>query len=231
MLLTEHSDLLKNTRLFAALPAAALDQICRAGQFTRIERGAFLFHQGQPADRFYVLLAGQMRLVQHTTDGKDVTMAVFTEGDLIGLIVALTEDAFPGTAEALADSTLCTLPPAVMWSLMNQHAALSVEIVRMMAARLHEAHARIRELSAERVQQRIARSLTRLASKVGVSAGDGAVRLDVRLSRQDLAQMSGTTLETVSRTLSAWEAQGIISAGREQVTIRDSHALMTLAEA
>ena len=80
------------------------------------------------------------------------------------------------------------------------------------------------------MQQRVARSLLRLVEKVGVAAENGAVRLDIRLSRQDLAQMNGTTLETVSRTISAWESAGIIQAGREQIVILKPHALIKIAD-
>jgi CRP/FNR family transcriptional regulator, nitrogen oxide reductase regulator len=102
--------------------------------------------------------------------------------------------------------------------------------LRMTAARLHEAHNRIRELSTERVQQRIARSLLRLVEKVGVKEEGGAIRIDMRLSRQDLAQMNGATLETVSRTLTAWEQKGIVQSGREHITLLKPHQLVTIAE-
>jgi CRP/FNR family transcriptional regulator, nitrogen oxide reductase regulator len=80
------------------------------------------------------------------------------------------------------------------------------------------------------VQRRIARSMLRLADKVGVKEPGGVIRLDMPLSRQDLAQMNGTTLETVSRTLTAWERNGIVSAGREHVTILKHDELITIAE-
>jgi CRP-like cAMP-binding protein len=195
-----------------------------------LESGDLLFRQGEAASVFYLLQHGRMRLVQHTPEGKDVTLTTFSEGDLIGLIVALNGDPYPATAEALERCEVLALQGDLMWEIMTQHAPLAVRVVQMLAARLHEAHERIRELSTERVQQRLARSLVRLAHKVGVSQADGSIYLNMRLSRQDLAQMNGTTLETVSRTLTAWQREGLLEAGREQITLLKPEALIAIAD-
>ncbi|MCE7947161.1 MAG: Crp/Fnr family transcriptional regulator [Chloroflexi bacterium CFX4] len=220
----------KRAELFADLPPHLYDQLLQTARICHIRNGEYLFHQGELAYTFYLLQRGRLRLVQHTPEGKDVTLATFSEGDLIGLLVAISSDSYPATAEALEDCELLALQGAPMWQVMQQHAPLAVRVVRMLAARLHEAHERIRELSAERVQQRLARSLVRLARKVGVKQADGSIYLDVRLSRQDLAQMNGTTLETVSRTLTAWQREGLLDAGREQITLIKPHDLVLIAD-
>jgi len=157
-------------------------------------------------------------------------MANFVPGDVIGLVMLLVGEPYPGTAEALEDSQLLTITSAPLWELLNSHAPLGVRVVQLVSERLFEAHNRIRELSAERVQQRVARSLLRLVEKVGVPEAEGRVRLDIRLSRQDLAQMNGTTLETISRTLTGWETDQIIESHREQIIILKPHALVRLAD-
>lgn len=220
----------KRPELFADLPPHLYDQLLQTARPCHIRNGESLFHQGEPAQRFYLLQRGKLRLVQHTPEGKDVTLATFSEGDLIGLLVALSDEPYPATAEALEDCELLALQGAPMWAVMQQHAPLAVRVVRMLAARLHEAHERIRELSVERVQQRLARSLVRLARKVGVKQSDGSIYLDVRLSRQDLAQMNGTTLETVSRTLTAWQREGLLEVGREQITLIKPHDFVLMAD-
>ncbi len=223
-------EMLQKAEIFFDLPASALDQLTSAAHRRTAQPNDIIFHQGDPSTSFYVVVQGRLRLVQHTADGKDVTMTTFVPGDVIALVVAITREPYPGSGEVLEESELLAIPGSILWSVMNDHAELSMRIVRMIAARLHEAHNRIRELSAERVQQRIARSLLRLAQKVGVKETNGAIRLDIRLSRQDLAQMNGTTLETTSRTLTAWERDGLIDAGREQITILKPHTLVTIAE-
>jgi CRP/FNR family transcriptional regulator, nitrogen oxide reductase regulator len=223
-------DALSQNSLFAGLPADALRPLIDGGHVRKVAMNDLIFRQGEPANTFYMVLAGKVRLVQHTADGKDVTMSTFSAGDVVGLVVAVTGEAYPGSAEALDSVEVVALDGAIMWRLMNDHATLAVRVLRLTAARLHEAHDRIRELSAERVQQRIARSLLRLAQKVGVKESNGAIRLNIRMSRQDIAQMNGTTLETVSRTLTAWERDGIIDAGREHISILKAHTLVAIAE-
>lgn len=222
--------LLAQIPLFQGIPGPLLDRLAQATRRRRFGPGTPLFRQGDEAQTVFVVISGYLRLVQHTAEGKDVTMATFGAGDVIGLLVVLSEEAYPGTAEALAESDVLAFPGQILWDVMSENGLLAVRVLRMIAGRLHEAHARIRELSAERVQQRIARSLVRLLRQVGVKQPDGAIRLDIRLSRQDLAQLNGTTLETVSRTLTAWEQRGIIESGREQVVVRDPHTLVLIAE-
>ncbi len=228
--MTSIHDVLSRFRLFADLPPAAVDKLATSTRWFHAERGDVLFHQGDEANLAYLVVSGRLRLVQHTADGKDVTMATFVPGDVIGLVMILTNEAYPGTAEVLDTTDLITLPGPPMWELLNAHAVLGVRVIRLLAERLYEAQDRIRELSAERVHQRVARSLLRLVEKVGVPDKNGNVRLDIRLSRQDLAQMNGTTLETISRTLSMWENEGILEAGREHLVILKPHSLVQIAD-
>jgi CRP-like cAMP-binding protein len=222
--------LLEQTKLFADVPPSALDQLTDLAHRRTVASGEILFHQDDPAQVFCLVLSGRFRLIQHSVEGKDVTMAVFVPGEVIGLVVALTNDPYPGSVEALENGEVLLLPGAPLWSMMNEHGGLAVRVLRLVAGRLQEAQNRIRELSVERVQQRIARCLLRLTQKVGVKEDDGAIRLDLPLSRQDIAQMTGTTLETVSRTIAAWERDGILDAGREQITLRKPHQLVEIAE-
>ncbi|GAB4553170.1 MAG: Crp/Fnr family transcriptional regulator [Anaerolineae bacterium] len=223
-------DSIRSAKLFVDLPPPLVDQLAISSRIRALSSGEVLFHQGDPASTYYLLQSGAIRLVQHTADGKDVTIATFGADDLIGLLVALNGDPYPATAEVLSDSVVIAFGSSAIWDAMNQHAPLAVRVLRLMGSRLHEAHDRIRELSVERVQQRIARSLVRLASKVGVKQPDGSIYLDLRLSRQDLAQMNGTTLETVSRTLTGWQKAGIVDSGREHITILAPHRLVLIAE-
>jgi len=223
-------DFLRRVKLFAELPPAQLETLATSIHQQHKERGDWLFHQDEEAHTVFLVLHGRLRLVQHTADGKDVTMATFVSGDAIGLVVALTGEPYPGSVEVLETSEVLTVPGPLMWQLLHDNATMAVQVIQIIAAHLHEAHNRIRELSVERVQQRVARSLLRLTQKVGVKDTKGGVRLDIRLSRQDLAQMNGTTLETISRTLNAWEQAGIVDAKREEIVIVLPHELMKIAE-
>lgn len=228
--LTSVKGFLEASLLFSDLPAAALDRIADQAHTRHVAAGEMVFCQGDPARSLCVVMNGRVRLVQHTQDGKDVTMATFEPGDMVGILAALEDEPYPASAEALEPSELLVVPASLMGALLSQYPTLTLRVLKIASARLHEAHERIKELSTQRVQQRIARTLLRLAGKVGERTTGGAVILDMRLSRQDLAQMNGTTLETVSRTLAAWERDGLVQAGRERITLLQPHALMLIAE-
>ena len=107
--------------------------------------------------------------------------------------------------------------------------ALAANTLQTVGARLQETHTRVIEMSTQQVERRVAHALLRLAKQAGRKVEHG-VEIDFPISRQDIAEMTGTTLHTVSRTLSAWEQQGLIEGGRQRIVLRDPHRLFQLAE-
>lgn len=223
-------ELLVSAPMFCDLPPTLVGRLATNMRQQAVKRGETLFRQQEEAQACFVIVSGRARLVQHTAEGRDVTMATFVSGEVIGLVMALFGRPYPGTAEVLEDGEALIVPREVLWSMVAECPSFAIRVIKMLGERLEDAHNRIRELSVERVQQRIARALVRLIDKVGVGDGNGAMRLDVRLSRQDIAQMAGTTLETVSRTLTAWGRDGIVDARREQIAICNLEALFAIAE-
>lgn len=215
--------------LLADLPQSLITRLSGLSKIRELERGEVLFSQGQAADTVFAVIDGRMRLVQHSLEGQDVGLSIFSPGDIIGLIAAIGGDEYPGACEAVDTSVVIAIPGSLFHELMGQYGPLSARIVNLLVHRLHEAHDHIRELSAERVERRVARTVLRLANKVGVKT-DRGIRLDMSLSRQDLAELSGTTLYTVSRILSEWQRDGLVDTGREEVCIVQPHRLVLIAE-
>jgi CRP-like cAMP-binding protein len=113
--------------------------------------------------------------------------------------------------------------------LVAQHPALAVNTLQTVGQRLQEAHTRVIEMTTEEVERRIAHALLRLVKQAGRKVESG-IEIDFPISRQDVAEMTGTTLHTVSRVLSAWEQQGLVESGRQRIIVRDPHRLFSLAE-
>ncbi len=211
--------LLQNNLLFAPLEAEHLQKLADNAEIRSLKRGEFLFHQDGERESFCLVLAGVMRLVQVTEAGKSITMHTAVAGEPLAILYALIGEPFSGSAEAVEDSEIIVLPTPLVWELIATHPVVTHNILKMVAGRLREAHNRIRELSTEDAEHRIARAVLRLLDKVGTTKINGGIDLDMRLTRQDLAEMSGTTLETVSRTLKAWERLGIVQCHREKLTV------------
>jgi CRP/FNR family transcriptional regulator, nitrogen oxide reductase regulator len=220
---------LSQIKMLADLPPALADVLLRQVRERELVRGDVLFNQGDKAATVYAVISGQLRLMQHTLDGQDVALSVFAPGDMVGLVAVIGNEDYPGTCEASDTVRVVGIPGATFEDLMRSYAPLSMRIIHLLVHRLHEAHDHIRELSAERVERRVARTVLRLANKVGVKTEIG-IRIDMPLSRQDLAELSGTTLHTVSRILSDWQRAGLVDVGREQVTVTHPHELVLIAE-
>lgn len=193
-----------------------------------IEEGEFFFFQGDPATYFYVLISGRAKLMQTNPAGQQVNLRTINEWQMFGALGAVRENAtYPATAQALEQSTALAVKSDYLHELMQTRPYLSFDLMQLMTTYIQEMQQRYRELATEKVERRIARALLRLAAQMGVKMDGG---IELAFTRQDLAEMSGTTLYTVSRILSDWERQGLVEAGRERVLIRNPHGVVSIAE-
>jgi CRP-like cAMP-binding protein len=225
--LTDRS-VLEPVDLFRGLDEGALDQALVMAQRRRIRASAAAFEQGQPADAFFVLVSGRLKVSQVTAAGQQVVVRFIGPRDFFGCVAMYGGRRYPATAMAVEDSLALAWTRAAAAQLIAREPQMALNAMGAVAERLQETQARVRQLATERVDQRIAHALVRLAGQAGRRDPEG-VRIGFRLSRQDIAEMAGTTLHTVSRTLSAWEEDGIVLSGRQSVVIRDPAALEALA--
>ena len=193
-----------------------------------IEEGGFFFFQGDPATYLYVLTSGRAKLMQTSPAGQQVNLRTIKEYEMFGALGAIRENAtYPATAQAMENSTALAIKSDDLKQLLQTRPYLSFGLMKLMTSYIQEMQERYRELATEKVERRIARVLLRLAAQMGTKI-DGGIELS--FTRQDLAEMSGTTLYTVSRVLSDWERQGLVEAGRERVVIRNPHGVVSIAE-
>ncbi len=221
--------LLQQAPLFVNLPEDAIHEITSSAHSQVLETDNFLFYQDDPVERVYVVVEGRIKLSQLSQDGQQVLMRVATPGMLIAAIGMVAGAVYPVTAQAAEDSQVLYWTQAEMLALIERFPALALNAMRLLAGHVREFQDRYRELATERVERRLARTVLRLATQTGRKTEEG-VLLDIPLTRQDLAEMSGTTLYTVSRLLSQWENKGLVLVGRERVVIRFPHGLVRIAE-
>ena len=221
--------LLASINLFSRLSIQELDEIATTATQRDYDKNAYLFHQGDPARRFCVLVNGKVKLTQLTEDGQQIILRYVSPGEAFAIIAVLSKIPYPVTATAVDQVSLLSWEDKEMLDLMQKHPQLAINSLSILAKRIQEFQDRFREIATERVERRIARALLRLASQTGRKLEHG-ILIDISLTRQDLAEMTGTTLYTVSRTLSQWEKDGLVSSQREQVTILSPHQLVVLAE-
>lgn len=220
---------LRNVIFFQGLDDDALDRVVQDAHVQRVPAETFLFHENDPATTFFVITEGRVRLSQFTEDGRHVILGFMGAGEGIGIVAAVPDADYPLSAQVVDECVLLCWSNLALQQLMERYPVIAYHTLRMIAGRFVELQMRYRELATERVERRIARAVLRLARQAG-HRDDRGVLIAMTLSRQDLADLTGTTLYTVSRTLSRWEQQGLIETGREWVRVRSPHGLVTIAE-
>jgi len=215
--------------LFAHLRAEQLDAVREAAHRRSVASGGFFFHQGDVANTCYVILTGRVRITQIDADGRQVILHLVTPGEGFALVAPLSGGEYGVAAEAVDEAEALAWDGETMRSLMLRIPELALNALGLLSARLHELQERYRELATERVERRVARAVLRLARQAGRRTEEG-ILIDLPLSRQDLAEMTGTTLYTASRILTGWEQAGLVTTGRERLVIRRGHGLVAIAE-
>jgi CRP-like cAMP-binding protein len=191
-------------------------------------RGQTVIRQGEPAAIFYLVERGFLKLIQLTPEGQELIVRFVGPGEPLGGIVALEAATYPVTALAIEPTRVRAWAVAALGRLLEQHPQVRVNIMREIAAHMTDALTRVRELVTKRVGQRLAHTLLRLMRQCGHPTSDG-VLITHTLTRQELAELTGTTLYTVSRTLSQWEADGVIHSAGRQLIVRSPKRLDQLA--
>jgi len=195
-----------------------------------MEEGGYFFFQGDEARYFYVLTSGQVKLMQSTPQGQQVNLRTISPWQMFGALgVVRTEAKYPASAQTLEDSVALAIENQFLANMMKTRPYLSMGLMDLMTTYIREMQDRYRELSTERVEQRVANALLRLAAQSGTKSEDDA-GIELAFSRQDVAEMTATTLYTVSRLLSEWERRGIIQTGRERIRILLPHGLVQIAD-
>ncbi|MBW3098293.1 Crp/Fnr family transcriptional regulator [Pseudohoeflea coraliihabitans] len=214
---------------FAGLSEADLDRVLSLAHASRFEKDATIFAQGEEAHSFFLLLSGHVRVVKTTPEGHQVIARYINEGELFGLAIFLGRSDYPADAVAAVDCVVLTWPNSAAAELQKTIPGFGGAAYQTIGARLQDTQSRVMELSTQQVEQRIAHTVLRLVRQSGRKVADG-IEIDFPITRQDIAEMTGTTLHTVSRILSAWEEAGLVRGGRQKVIVTDPHGLMLIAE-
>ncbi|MGM0562146.1 MAG: Crp/Fnr family transcriptional regulator [Pseudomonadota bacterium] len=222
-------DVLAGTELFRGLSRQALEDIWTQGFRKQLPTGAALFLQDDSVTAIYVLIAGRLRVTQTTAEGAQVILRYLGPGELAGYTALSGGDSYPGSVTAVEDCHLLGWSRQGILDLMSRHAQVALNSVTVLGRRYQETQLRLRELSTEKVERRIAHTLLRLSVQAGRRTAEG-IEIAFPLSRQDLAEMAGTTLHTASRILSTWEKQGLVLSGRRRIMVRQPDHLSTIAE-
>jgi CRP-like cAMP-binding protein len=220
--------LLRKIPLFARLDDTQLAEVDRLFRERGYTVGETIYLSGDPAGAFYIVATGKVKLVQHTAQGRGVLLEVLGPGNTFGTMPMFGDDVYPDSVEAQTDCCLLTITAPDLQTILERYPPVAHTLLTVLSEQLRLARETIRRVSTGSVESRIAASLLKLADRLGSDDRD-AILIQMPLTRQDLADMTGAQVETVSRVMSRFRKNGLVRSGRGWVAVVDRERLAAIA--
>jgi CRP-like cAMP-binding protein len=212
--------------LFSNISRRDCEEIVGAARELRFQRGQTIHIEGDPVRRVVLLTSGSAKVMQFGQDGTEVILRLCGPGELVGTLVLSPQGLHCSTSQALRVSSALIWEIGVFEQLARRFSVLRFNAALILGKQLEDLEDRFREISTERVEVRLSRQVMRLMDQVGLPLSGG---VEISISREELAQLIGTTMYTVSRLLSNWDRRGIVKARREAVLVSNPRALEVLS--
>jgi CRP-like cAMP-binding protein len=213
---------------FSRLTSGEMREILDQASSRRFDAGQEVFREAEPATHFFLLLDGTIRVVRTTPEGEQITVLHIAAGQLFGIAAALGHLTYPATAMTASECLALSWPMTQWHGFASRYDGFATETYKIVGARMSEMQSRIAEMATQAVERRIANALLRLINQFGRKVSNG-IEIGFPITRQDIAELTGTTLHTVSRLLSAWEKLGIVASSRRKIVVTRAHDLLLLS--
>jgi CRP-like cAMP-binding protein len=221
--------LLAATPVFKKLSPQDRRTVAQHAALRHYGKGETIFEQAAPSEAFYTIATGRVKIFKMLPNGKDIILEVFGKGDPLGAVAAYDGRPFPASAVALEDTSCVVIPRPVFFRLLEQHPSLVRGLMLGLTVRLVELTNRLAELSGNRIEPRFARLFIKMSGELGRTERGGTY-IPLTLSRQELADMTGTTIETAIRIMSRWGKEGVVRTEKDGFVVLDRGVLDELAE-
>lgn len=222
-------DVLRRMTIFRRLSPPDRARISEVARLVTFERGDHVFAEGEPADAFLAIIEGRVKVYKSTPAGKEFILEIFGPGDPLAAVAVYENVAYPASATTLDRTTCLRIPQREFFALLEQHPALVRGLLSGLTIRLAELTRRLAELTGARVEARFARLFLKLAGQIG-RRDRGGVFVPMSLSRQELADLTGTTIETAIRIMSRWQKEEVIHTEKDGFVILDQGLLEAVAQ-
>jgi len=227
--MADHLDeVLRRTTIFRRLAPDDRQRVAAVSSVREFDKGDALFSEGDASDSLFTVVAGRVKVFKATARGSDVILEIFGPGDPVGAAAAYEGRVYPASAVALEPTTCLVIPRQAFFSLLETHPTMVRGLLVGLTHRLVELTNRLTELSGGRIEARMARFILKLADDMGQRRPEGTF-IALALSRQELADMIGTTIETSIRIMSRWSKQGIVRTEPDGFLLADRQALESIA--
>lgn len=219
---------LRSNPVFATLPSNEIEALAGASREDAYAAREYVFLEGDRAQWLCVVASGRVKIVKHSSAGRDVVLEILGPGEIFGGVAVIEKRPYPAAAQALEPTAVLKIPADALIAASERHPVVIKELALMIGRRLRDAHDSVKSLSVDPVEARLAAALYRLAERDGTRTKAGLI-LPFHLTRQNLADMTGTTVETAIRVVSRWLKAGLVSADGGRLLIVDTAALADIA--
>lgn len=218
------SEYLAGTPIFSGLSEAELQEVVPLVVARKLPADTVVFHENDPASAFYMVKSGKVKIYKLSREGREQVLTILGEGQIFGDVPAFDGGPYPATAGTLEESELLLVRSGDFQALLKQHPDIAIKVIKVLGQRLRQAMELVRDLSFKQVPHRLAGLLLRLARESGDETADG-LEVDLGMSRQEIAEVVGTSRETVTRELKKMEKAGLIRIDRRKVLVADRERL------
>ncbi len=223
-------ELLRSSTLYRNLSGEDQKRLAAVSLAKFYEKGDTIFREGDSPDYLVTIASGRVKVVKLIPSGKEIILEIFGAGDPVGAVVAYEGRPYPASAVAIEPVECILVRRSEFFALFERHPSFVRGFLTGMAQRIVELTRRIPEVAGGRVETRFARLFLKLADRMGEARG-AAHFIPMPLSRQELADLTGTTIETCIRIMSRWGKEGVVTTEREGFVVSDRSALERLVEA
>ncbi len=215
---------LRQVALFAQLAAPEVRRIGELFDTALVEAGERIYQFGDPADRIYILKSGRIKVTRASSTGKEFILYFISPGEIFGELAITGKEFRTGTATVLEDAFICAIDRVHFEAFMLRHPEVSLNVARVIGRRKDSTERRVLDLISKDVRTRLANTLAELATDYGTPEERG-VRIDLRLTQSDLAQLVGSTRETTSTMFNEFRRAGLVDSEGRTVWVLDPEAL------
>jgi CRP-like cAMP-binding protein len=217
----EKDQVLRGSPTFSSLEEHELDELASLATERSFKPDEFIFWEGDKPEWFYIIAGGKVKVSKTSSLGREFIISFFGPGEMFGEVAVFEDKPYPASARAAAETRVIGIKTDDFLSFLAHHPRVALKIISVLGGRLRDAQSRLRDIAGERVEQRLASLLLMLSARLGAT---------LPFTRQEMADMAGTTTETTIRMMSIMRERGIIRSTRGKITILDEQKLRLLAE-
>jgi CRP-like cAMP-binding protein len=228
MTVGQRGQALKANAVFADLSAQEIEALAAPSREVEFRPRDYIFTEGDPAEWLCIVKSGRIRIVRHSKSGKDVVLELLGPGEIFGGVAVIEKRPYPAAAQAMEPSIILKIPAQALIAVSERNPSVIRELALMMGRRLRSAHDSMKSLAVDPVEARLAATLLRLAERDG-QRDERGLALPFHLTRQSLADMCGTTVETTIRVMSRWTRDGLVLDDDARLIVADVERLRAIA--